>query len=220
MNLQEKIYDCRKKAGLSQEALAEKIGVSRQAISKWETGEATPEVGKLMLLAKTFGVTTDWLLSEDGPEEQTAGSDKEKSESGQQRNEHYAQTHSSDWIDRIPGMIGRLLKRFGWLFGVYVAIVGGLMAGMGALVRGMLKKMASSSSGIFDGFDSMFGNGYFDGTSGDIFNSFENAANQMMNQAALNSPVYTFGTVILWFGIGLIVVGVVLAIVLRKMGQR
>ena len=38
MNLQEKIYDCRKKAGLSQEALAEKIGVSRQAISKWETG--------------------------------------------------------------------------------------------------------------------------------------------------------------------------------------
>ena len=38
MKLHEKIYYCRKKAGLSQEALAEKIGVSRQAISKWETG--------------------------------------------------------------------------------------------------------------------------------------------------------------------------------------
>ena len=38
MKLNEKIYHCRKKAGYSQEALAEKIGVSRQAISKWETG--------------------------------------------------------------------------------------------------------------------------------------------------------------------------------------
>lgn len=43
MNLQDKIVYCRKKAGLSQEALAEKIDVSRQAISKWETGEAMPD---------------------------------------------------------------------------------------------------------------------------------------------------------------------------------
>lgn len=40
MKLSEKIYYCRKKAGKSQEALAEELGVSRQAISKWETGEA------------------------------------------------------------------------------------------------------------------------------------------------------------------------------------
>lgn len=65
MDLQNKIYICRKNAGLSQEALAERIGVSRQAISKWETGEATPEVAKLLSLAKTFGVTTDWMLSDD-----------------------------------------------------------------------------------------------------------------------------------------------------------
>ena len=49
MKLSEKIYACRKKAGLSQEALAERIGVSRQAISKWETGEASPEISKLPL---------------------------------------------------------------------------------------------------------------------------------------------------------------------------
>ncbi len=65
MDLQNKIYSCRKNAGLSQEALAERIGVSRQAISKWETGEATPEVAKLLSLAKTFGVTTDWMLNDD-----------------------------------------------------------------------------------------------------------------------------------------------------------
>ena len=40
MKLNEKIYQCRRKAGLSQEALAERIGVSRQAISKWETGDS------------------------------------------------------------------------------------------------------------------------------------------------------------------------------------
>ena len=40
MKLSDKIYHCRKKAGLSQEALAERIGVSRQAISKWETGDS------------------------------------------------------------------------------------------------------------------------------------------------------------------------------------
>lgn len=62
MNLSEKIYYCRKKAGKSQEALAEELGVSRQAVSKWETGEAEPEIKKLRLLAEVFGVTTDWLL--------------------------------------------------------------------------------------------------------------------------------------------------------------
>jgi transcriptional regulator with XRE-family HTH domain len=44
MKLQDKILYCRKKAGLSQEQLAERIGVSRQAISKWETGDAVPEI--------------------------------------------------------------------------------------------------------------------------------------------------------------------------------
>ena len=67
MKLQEKILYCRKKAGLSQEALAERLGVSRQAISKWETGDAVPEINKLLLLANVFGVTTDWLLSEEEP---------------------------------------------------------------------------------------------------------------------------------------------------------
>ena len=68
MTLSGKILYCRKKAGLSQEALAEKLGVSRQAVSKWETGEAVPELSKLVLLAAAFGVTTDWLLSESEPE--------------------------------------------------------------------------------------------------------------------------------------------------------
>lgn len=76
MKLNEKILYYRKGAGLSQEALAAKIGVSRQAVSKWELGETTPEVEKLVLLAKAFGVTTDQLLGLEKPgrevEQQTA----------------------------------------------------------------------------------------------------------------------------------------------------
>ena len=68
MKLPEKILYCRKRAGLSQEALAERLGVSRQAVSKWETGEALPETGKLATLAAALGVSVDWLLSEDESE--------------------------------------------------------------------------------------------------------------------------------------------------------
>ncbi len=69
MKLNEKIIYCRRKSGLSQENLAELLNVSRQAVSKWETGDALPEVNKLSRLAQIFGVTTDWLLSEDEEEE-------------------------------------------------------------------------------------------------------------------------------------------------------
>ena len=65
MSLSEKIQLCRKRAGLSQEALAEKLSVSRQAVSKWETGAAEPELSKLRALAAAFDVTADWLLSEE-----------------------------------------------------------------------------------------------------------------------------------------------------------
>lgn len=69
MKLHDKIYELRKKEGLSQEALAEKLGVSRQSVSKWETGEATPEVSKLLAISKLFGVTTDYLLDDEAEEE-------------------------------------------------------------------------------------------------------------------------------------------------------
>ena len=72
MTLSEKIYRCRRKRGLSQEALAAQLNVSRQAVSKWETGDAEPETGKLIGLAQTFGVTVDWLLNkEDSTLEET-----------------------------------------------------------------------------------------------------------------------------------------------------
>ena len=62
MELGEKIAFCRKKAGLSQEALADRLGLSRQAVSRWETGAAVPDLSKIVELSKLFQVSTDFLL--------------------------------------------------------------------------------------------------------------------------------------------------------------
>lgn len=61
----DKIIDERKKAGWSQEELAQKLSVSRQAVSKWESAQATPDLQRIVQMAGLFGVTTDYLLRED-----------------------------------------------------------------------------------------------------------------------------------------------------------
>ena len=64
MKLNEKIKEYRKIFNLSQEQLAENMGVSRQAITKWENDEGLPEIGNLKLLSKLMGISIDYLLDE------------------------------------------------------------------------------------------------------------------------------------------------------------
>lgn len=63
MTLGEKLLDLRKKLGLSQEEVAEKLNVSRQTISKWETGQTVPELLKVKLLSELYNVSYDYLIS-------------------------------------------------------------------------------------------------------------------------------------------------------------
>ena len=65
MNISERILALRKASGMSQEELADQIGVSRQAVSKWEAGQSQPDLDKVMALSKFFGVPTDYLLMGD-----------------------------------------------------------------------------------------------------------------------------------------------------------
>ena len=65
MNIAKRIYEYRKAAGLSQEELAQRINVSRQAVSKWECGESSPDTENLIALAMLYGVTVDELLFAD-----------------------------------------------------------------------------------------------------------------------------------------------------------
>ena len=99
MTLGERIAYYRKKAGYSQEGLAERLGVSRQAISKWETGEATPDAERIIALAKVLGVTTDALLL--GREEP---SPVHPGEAARQA------APAPEWLDHLPRHIGRLFR--------------------------------------------------------------------------------------------------------------
>lgn len=72
MTFGEKLQSLRQKAGMSQDALAEKLNVSRQAVSRWEREETMPETDKVVVLANLFGVTTDCLLRDLPPQERQA----------------------------------------------------------------------------------------------------------------------------------------------------
>ena len=65
MSLGNSLYNSRKKKGLSQEEVAEKLGVSRQTISKWETEETVPDIYQAKKLAKIYGLSLDELIDAD-----------------------------------------------------------------------------------------------------------------------------------------------------------
>ena len=62
MTLADRIQQLRKQKGISQEELADRVGVSRQAVSKWESAQSVPDLDKILLLSDYFEVTTDYLL--------------------------------------------------------------------------------------------------------------------------------------------------------------
>lgn len=177
MTLSEKICYCRKKAGISQEVLASRLGVSRQAVSKWETGEAEPELSKIKALASEFDVSLDWLLSDADPREEKAT--YEYNEGGS--------TSSAGWIKSVPGFLGSLFRKYGWLGGVYFAVSGLATAFIGWLARFISNKMLNSFGG------SWFASG-FGGTQ--IFN-----------------PVAVLGSVIMGIGGIIFIAGVVFTVV-------
>ncbi len=79
MILADKIIAMRKKNGWSQEELAEKLNVSRQSVSKWESAASIPDINKILELSKIFGVTTDYLLKDDLDETVYTDSDENDS---------------------------------------------------------------------------------------------------------------------------------------------
>ena len=137
MKLHEKIYSQRKLKGLSQEELAERLGVSRQAVSKWETGEALPEITKLKGLADVFGVTTDFLLN-----------DNEDVFMRQEVKASDPFDKFTNWIDTLPSKLAPFFKRYGWIGGIVLIVYGAyrlvnVFAGLG-----ILGKVPMSATGM------------------------------------------------------------------------
>ncbi|MCI2068756.1 MAG: helix-turn-helix domain-containing protein [Bacilli bacterium] len=85
MNIEiaDRLIELRKKNGFSQEELASKLGLSRQAVSKWERAEASPDTDNLICLAQLYGVSLDELLKTDQSVEDIAAQEKEKQDAAQ-----------------------------------------------------------------------------------------------------------------------------------------
>lgn len=75
MILADKLIQLRKRSGMSQEELAEKMNVSRQAVSKWEGAQSIPDLDKILQLSELYGVTTDYLLKDSVENEEFIGKD-------------------------------------------------------------------------------------------------------------------------------------------------
>ncbi len=223
MKLSDKIYTCRKKTGLSQEALAEKLGVSRQAVSKWETGEAEPDTGKLKPLAGIFGVTVDWLLTEEEPAEAGAsvptaeeaasrlyGEAGEQPRGGAER----GGGNRADWTEGLPRSLEKLARRYGWLAGVYVAVSGAGIAFVGFLAwftsRSMVESFNSMAGGL-GGFGGGFGETVWYDSAGNVIGTSGG-----MSGFAANNPVSIVGGILLAVGILIVIAGVVLAVILKN----
>lgn len=70
MNFNEKLTDLRKSAGISQDTLAQQLGVSRQAVSKWELGTAMPETKTIVLLSEIMGISINELIDYNKPDKE------------------------------------------------------------------------------------------------------------------------------------------------------
>ena len=150
MTLGERIAYYRKKSGFSQEALAERLHVSRQAISKWETGEATPDAERIIALAAALGISTDTLLL--GREE--ADTAPYEAETVRQP------APTPEWLNHLPRHIGQLLRQKGYVAGYIVAL-----EGLGVLLVGLLARLGFGSilAPVQNGFGGFSG---FGGTGG------------------------------------------------------
>lgn len=136
MKLNEKIILCRKKCGISQEALGDMVGVSRQAVSKWETGDALPEVTKLKALADVFGVTVDYLLSDEDengesggkadapPTDGASGPDGQATRAEYTYGTSFVHSESSGFSERVS----IFLKSYGWIGGIVLIVFGAYRA--------------------------------------------------------------------------------------------
>ena len=142
MTLSEKLQSLRKAAGLSQEALAERLNVTRQAVSKWETGEGKPDIDNLLPLAKLLGTTVDYLLDDSAADPRAAA------------------PHTQPQPQSVGRELWEQLKafgrRWGWLGGYAIALIGAVRLVTTAIVLfaggTLLGDFLSMSFGIATGF--------------------------------------------------------------------
>lgn len=221
MTFGEKLFSLRQRAHMSQDALAEKLNVSRQAVSKWERDEAMPETDNVIRIAQIFTVSTDYLLLPDPqPAPQQATSP--------------VQSFNGDRIERF-------IRRHGYKAGYFLMAGGGILCIIALLVMLLLPNFGS---GIFDmgsnmgdpgnsiiiegdGIDEdlledIMGDMYGPGWNSGFSDPFDQAANQMQNtwRSSLRIMAALIAVPLLLAGIALFVLGSLIVTKGKKLANQ
>ena len=140
MSFSEKLIELRRKNGLSQEQLGEKLGVTRQTVSKWELGATTPEMEKLAAISELFNISTDELIKGTAPEEaqtvQSFHNDKEsnaKAINPTKLHYEYKSTRTIRGIPLVHVNIGLGMYSAKGIIAIGNVAVGGLAIGLAAI---------------------------------------------------------------------------------------
>ncbi len=128
MILADKIIELRKKSGMTQDELAEKLGVSRQSVSKWEGAQSTPDLARILKLAEIFSVSTDVLLKDELELEQNISSDTTETVSVQSHVETEPPLRPVSMAEAVEYLEKNSKKAFFIALGVALCILSPIMA--------------------------------------------------------------------------------------------
>lgn len=135
MILAEKIMMLRKRSGWSQEELAEQLGISRQSVSKWESGATIPDLDKILKMSQLFGVSTDFLLKDEIEEtiplEEVDGGEESRSISPEEAN---------TYMDLVKAVSGKMAAAISLLILSPISLI--LLGGMSEYYSMMTEDMA------------------------------------------------------------------------------
>jgi len=133
-----KIAACRKRAGMSQEKLANELNISRQAVSRWETGEAVPDTEKVIQLSRIFHVTTDYLLLDIDEAPQSAAPTENNRETEQRAAEKQMKRQS-------------MRMHFGWFLLIFGIIsFSATLVGAGLYAQTLTEWRTNHGTALFD----------------------------------------------------------------------
>ncbi len=228
MTFGEKLLELRQKAQMSQDALAEKLEVSRQAVSKWERDEAMPETDNVIRIAQIFGVSTDYLLLAQQP-----------SQAQPQR------TATGPSAGFTGARIERFIRRHGYKGGYFLIAGGAILCIIALLIFLLVPKFGTS---IFDmaqvegdkGYGQVYiegnlpdevidqligqdGNFGFSGGFGDsMLDDYNQAVDQMQQTwvSSLRIMAALIGVPLLLIGAALITLGAVIVVKGKKIAEQ
>lgn len=216
MTFGQKLEELRRKSGMSQDVLAEKLEVSRQAVSKWERDEAMPETDKVVRIARCFGVSTDYLLLND-------------QQSQPQQSAQHDMRYGTATCHAGSQRLEKFIRRHGYKSGYVLVGVGTILCILALLIFILLPKFgqgffdpvrdfAGSMGGLWsdDFFGTMPGapgsEDYIGGFGGILDGGFDSAADQMQQSWNRTTQIMAviMGTMLLLPGIALVILGIVI----------